>query len=269
MLTVRPATPDDHAAFARLFPRLEVDDETPSPARFEAEMVATTRLAELDGAIAGYTYFQIFGDRGYVRHVVTDAAAVRRGVATALLEAVRAEVRARGLARWCLNVKPENAAARALYERLGMRPAYASRALRLDWAVVDGLPRGGAAGREALPADDLAALEARFGLPAGQLSKHAALPGRALGLAERGARVVGLAAFDPGFPGAYPFDADDLDAARAALEAVRPHARHAHLNLVLEARPRPGGPTGGAVARALLEAGATLRLEILHYEGDV
>jgi N-acetylglutamate synthase-like GNAT family acetyltransferase len=84
--SARPARPDDHAAFERLFPELAVEDPVMGKERFVAELVPSTLIVERDpGEIVGYAYFQIIGDLAYVRHVVTAPEARKSGVGRVLM----------------------------------------------------------------------------------------------------------------------------------------------------------------------------------------
>lgn len=264
MVSVRPATADDYDAFARLFPELRVDDPTPSREKWAAELVPTALVAEVDGAVVGYTWYQLYAAEGIVRHVVVAPPHQGRRLGEALLRAVAALMRARGLSRWALNVKPDNGPALALYRRLGMQPAYESQSLRFDWALVERLPVPAPSfvARPLTPGLDADA-EAHQGLPRGSLATARALPQRVLACVQDGPRVVAAAVFSPTFPGAYPFRADGPAAARALLEALRPHAlpEPPYMQAVIEGQP--------ALARALGDAGAAVRLDILHLEGPV
>jgi hypothetical protein len=53
-LVTRPATARDYVTFTHLFPELEVEDPLPGPEVFEGRMMATTIIAEADGAAVGY-----------------------------------------------------------------------------------------------------------------------------------------------------------------------------------------------------------------------
>jgi ribosomal protein S18 acetylase RimI-like enzyme len=262
-LTLRPGAPSDYEVVAALFEELATGDAFHDRARFASDLVPDLVLAERGGQVVGYLLVQTLARTGYVRHVVSSPAARRQGVGRALLEAARARFAAAGCETWCLNVKPGNVAARALYEALGMRERYASAALRFDWSLVERLPEPSSpvTTRRCEPRDD-AAVEASFSLPARQLASTRALSGRVLVLAED-AGPLGVACFDPAFPGAFPFRARDVAVARALLEACRPHKRPelAHMGVVVEDHPE--------LVTALLDHGAELRLEILHYEGPL
>jgi ribosomal protein S18 acetylase RimI-like enzyme len=138
-LRVRPARPQDYAHFARLMPELATGDRVKEETTFLRELLPTTLIAEPgeNGRVVGYAYYQVMKDVTYVRHIVTSPDARRGGVGRALMAAVAERARAASCAAWCLNVKPENAAAIALYEGFGMKRVHGARALRLDWSVVD------------------------------------------------------------------------------------------------------------------------------------
>lgn len=276
-LRIRPAQPSDHAAFVRLFPELAVEDPVMTAEKFTRELVPTTLMAEAvaagdeqsdeaagatDGSrVVGYAYFQILKDVAYVRHVVTAPEARKTGVGRALMAAIAERARAADCTSWCLNVKRGNTAAIAVYERVGLAPAFATKALRLEWASVDrastDMQDTRMTSRPIDPEDD-AAFETALDLVSGQLATSRALGGRILmGLFE-GETIGGATVFDPTFPGAYPFRATRPDLAFALLRAIRPHARRtdAHVKVVIEGQP--------AIADALLAAGATLVHDIVH-----
>ena len=259
---VRPATPEDYAAFARLFPELEVDDPVPGPAMWASEYAPFAWIAEARGAILGYCYCQEFEDAGYVRNVVVAPSARRRGVGRALMDAVAGGLRARGKRSWRLNVKPDNVAALALYARMGLKPRYSSRSLRFPWRALAALPAGNARVRVPSPARE-AALERLFELPRGQIA-FARDRGRVLleALEAASDRPIGLAVFDPKFPGAFPFRATEVDAVQPLLVAMRGHVMDdEHVNLVAEDDER--------LVQFLIRAGATVREGFLHMYGSL
>lgn len=256
-MLVRPATPDDYPAFAALFPELGVEDTLPSPERFAREMtvlVATTP----SGAVVGYTFFQIYVEECLVRHLVVGPTARRMGAGKALMNAVAARARAAGCVRWALNVKPDNVAARRLYEALGLAPAFESRSLRLNWSLV---PMERADARIVGPEDDARITEA-MALPVGQLADMRS-KGRVLVAIDEDGVTAALAIFDPAFPGAYPFRAARPELAFALLASLRPHARPADtvINVFVEGQP--------AIADGLVAAGAVVKLDVLHMRGTL
>jgi ribosomal protein S18 acetylase RimI-like enzyme len=257
---VRRATRDDYPSFSRLFPELLVDDPIPTLDVWLSRFVPTTWVAVRGAQVLGYCYFQEYQASGYVRNVVVAPGARRAGVGRALMQATADELRSHGKQSWCLNVKPDNLAALALYERMGMRLKYSSRSLRLSWSALPALPKGEAAVRT-LTEDRDATFEALFALPAGQLASARSL-GRSLleAIAAPTLAPLGVAVFDPNFPGAFPFRVTEIQAVRPLLEAMRQQVpSDAYVNLVAEDDDR---------LVALLEnVGASLSHEILHLQG--
>jgi hypothetical protein len=183
------------------------------------------------------------------------------------MAAAATRLRAAGARRWCLNVRPDNEPARRLYESVGMRPSYSAVALRLEWDRADRLPAPGPAGATVragpIPRVDDIAIEATMGLVLGQLADARTRPGRVLRQLRDGTDVVGVAIFDPDFPGAFPFRVRSLALCRTLLAALRPHARPEHdfVNLVIE--------DDEPLAQGLLAEGATERFRFVHYDGAV
>ena len=86
-------------------------------------------VAETGGALAGYAGMQSVLDEGYIDNVAVDPAFRRRGVASALLEALIGEAWRRKLRFLSLEVRAGNAGAIALYaafgfETMGTRKGY-------------------------------------------------------------------------------------------------------------------------------------------------
>ena len=265
-LAHRPASPADYPLFTRLFPELATGDPLPSPARWAAEIAPDTWLFEQDGADVGYLFFERLGGVGYVRHVVVAPERRGHGLGAAMLRAAAAELRAAGCQRWCLNVKPDNLAAIRLYQRLGMRPAYSSVALRFQWSQVERLPPSHVHLKTCpIAADEDAAVEDSFAVPRGQLA--GARGGRVLlrlaDPADPTALGLGFACFNPDFPGAFPFRVQTPGHARPLLTGLRPHARPDLPNMALVAEDDPG------LVAALRGVGAAVHLEIVHYSGPV
>ena len=67
-LVIRPAGSDDYPSFAVLFPELRVNDPVPSVPRFCAEIAPSAIIAERDGCVLGYAFFQLIGETGYIRN---------------------------------------------------------------------------------------------------------------------------------------------------------------------------------------------------------
>lgn len=259
-LTTRPATSDDYDAFTRLFPELEVPDPLPSLERFTAAIVPDALVALDDDRVVGITWARKRGASLHIVYLITDRALRRRGIGVALMHAAAARGRAQGLSRWMLNVKPENLAARALYERCGMKEVMASASMRLAWADVPRLPAS-PPDTTVGPLVDDAAFEDALGLGRGELAASRALPGRVLLGAMHHDERVGVVGFDAAFPGASPFRLRDPIYARAVLEALRPLARPEHTRLFAFVEGDP------ALEAAFAAAGATVALRTLRLEG--
>ncbi|HVR01745.1 MAG TPA: GNAT family N-acetyltransferase [Polyangia bacterium] len=256
-VVIRRASAADYPAFTRLFPQLGVDEPLPGADAWASAYVPFTLIAAEGADVLGYCYTQELDDTGYVRNVVVAPSARRRGVARALMEATAWHLRAQGKAYWRLNVGPRNAAALALYESLGLRTLYASRALRVPWQSATSLPASRAQVHGLPPARD-EELEREFALPRGQLA-HARGVGRLVLAAAPSddARSLGLAVFSPAFPGAFPFRAREDAAVRSLVEAMHTHVPACpHVNLVID--------DDEPLVRLLVAAGAEVRGDFLH-----
>ena len=143
--------------------------------------------------------------------------------------------------------------------------------LRIDWAVVDARPAtpddDRVRARSIAPEED-AHVERAMRLMSGQLHVARTTGDRVFMMLEESAdgappQVVGVAAFDPLFPGAFPFRVTRPELALVLLRALRPYARldHTFIGVVVEDQP--------ALADALLAAGAEVRLETVHMKGSL
>ena len=261
---VRSADRADYEHYVRLVAQLALpaDEPIPPATRWETEWMPATFLVTHRDETVGYGVVRALGDTGHVVHVVTDRAWRGRGVGRAILREAAERLRASGCTRWALNVRPDNAPAIALYERMGMRVAHRSTSLALAWADVARLPRDpiATAARTIEPEHD-PELEASFELPSGRL---AALRARALVLLQLVAPDLpspGIACFDPLFPGAMLFRVRRPALARALLDGMRDHARpeDASVSLFCE--------DDDALVDTLRRAGARTRAETLHMTG--
>lgn len=262
-LTIRAATPDDLPLYLRLLPELGVDDPPPGAERWNRELAPATHVAERDGVVVGLCHWVTLEGGGVVRQLIVDPKARRTGAGRALLGFVAQSLRAAGKARWELNVKPDNHAAIALYESLGFRRASASVALRLHWEQVDTLPVSPPAhARPVQPADD-GALERLFKLSAGQVQGLRQGQRVLLTLIDEAGRPCALAAFNPHYPGAFPFRVTTPVLARALLDAMRPHALPGatFVAVVVE--------DDDALAALLRAHGAEVRTYVDHYTGPL
>jgi GNAT superfamily N-acetyltransferase len=267
-LTVRAATEADYEHFALFFAELGVDDPVLPPDRWLVELCPHTILLGPAGAPVAYGMAMPLDGFGYVHHVVVHSSCRGRGVGRALLSALAVRLRGLGCTRWCLNVKIDNQPALALYERFGFRRMFASTALSLEWDAVGLLPREDAAPEaRVVEAGEDAALEAAFDMPPGRLANARARPGRVLLRLADPARPaeakLGVACFDPAFPGAAPFLVARPSLAAHLLESLRPHARpgDAFLRLMIE--------NDAPLTATLRAAGAKTWLEAYHLRGDI
>jgi hypothetical protein len=184
------------------------------------------------------------------------------------MEAIAAHLRRGGCSRWCLNVKVDNVPAIRLYERCGLVRAHASTSLAFDWACLERLPREATEVevRPVDPAED-AALEAAFNQPPGRFAHLRVLPSRVIlrlvDPAQPDEVRVGVAAFDPTFPGASPFSVARPTLAAPLLAAIRPHASPADTEIKLHVED------DAPLDAALRAAGAAVRLEMLHMRGEI
>ncbi len=262
---IRSATAADYAAFAQLQPELATQDPVPTEAVWRQDYVADALVAERRGKVVGYLIGQTLADTGYVRNVVSARAVRRTGVGRALLLAFRERIVAEGKTSWRLNVKLDNTPAVKLYESFGMKFAWDSMAIRLAWADVTRLPESP---RELqaheVPAEADAEVERALNLPFGLVDSVRTKAGRVLKrLSHPGGKCAGFAAFDPAFPGAYPFAVALPLYARALFEALRPHARKGDPEIQVVA------DGDGGLAELLLKAGGVEKLRFAHFSGSL
>jgi tRNA threonylcarbamoyladenosine biosynthesis protein TsaB len=88
-----------------------------------AQGLSWARVAELDGALAGYLLAWLGEGAGHVGNLAVTPEARRRGVARALLADLFERARASGVTRVTLEVRAANFAAQALYRAHGFRLA--------------------------------------------------------------------------------------------------------------------------------------------------
>ncbi|MEZ4383597.1 MAG: GNAT family N-acetyltransferase [Nannocystaceae bacterium] len=263
---LRDAALGDHGTVVRLFPDLLSGDAPPALERWRERYMPTSRIVEVDGVAAGYLYYEVLDGVGYIRNVVVDPGLRGRGLGRALVTDAGALMRGRGCARWQLNVRPENTPAIELYRSVGLEVVFASVALRLAWELVDRLP---SATRPlevvAAGSDELARIAAAFDLPPGQLEQLAAVPKvhvrRLRDRDDPGALDLGVAAFDVGFPGCFPFRVARPGDVGALLRGLRPLAEHDLVGVVVEG--------DDALAELLIDAGAAVKLRFVHMRGPI
>ncbi len=263
VLTERDATASDHAAFARLFPGLGVPDPLPGPERFAEELVPGTFFLCRGDEVVAYAWVALLEGDAHVRHVVVAEEARGQGVGKQVMAAIARRLRARGILRWRLNVKPDNEPALRLYRSFGMAEQHRSKAMRLPWASVSALPPSPPSAARPVGEGEGPAIEAALGMAKGLVAAMAG-PGDVRHVLTEGERIVGYARFAPTFPGSYPFRPSSPAYARALLESLRPHAlpsQPPYVQIFVEGDP--------ALAAVLHAAGATTVLETLQLAGDV
>ena len=242
---IRPARPTDLAAVAKLSDALGV----------AAPPLRGTLIDERDGDVAGFVRFQSLGAVGYVRQLVT--APRTTDASLPLMLAAANALRAAGVREWHLDVRPESPAI-TIYEQLGMRPAHRSTALRFPWARLPDLP-GEPATALAVASDEDEDVERALDLLGGQLAMARRRPRLVLRqLRDEACAAVGIAALDP--EGARIFRVVRPTLAAPLLAALRPHAIHTDLSLVLE---------DDDLVNLLASHGARVILRLLHYSGLV
>ena len=250
----------------RFLPQLQTPDPLPSPELFRAQFLPRLHMfgPSAGGDPIGCAILDPLEDTVYVRVIVIDEPARGKGAGLALMRAIASRMREQGRSQWCLNVKVDNAAAIALYERVGMRRAYESHALALDWEKVEGLPvtHEFISSGEVLPPHD-AAVERAWALPAGQLAHWRAMQGQHLrGLFDADGQCVGLARANPAHPGMFPFRVRSAASARALIESARPlFDEQKPLGLVIE--------DDELLAAMLLAHGAVRRMHLQHMRGSL
>jgi GNAT superfamily N-acetyltransferase len=263
---IRGARADDYDTFVVLRRELSIDDPTPTPERFASHILPRMLVYERRREVLGFVTYDKLAANGYIRGLAVAPQARRAGIATALMTAAAHQLRARGVTTdWHLNVKADNAPALQLYERFGMKVLYSSVALRFAWANIDRLPSEDSA-VTVRPVADAAVpdIERALGIVDGRL-ELARSRGRGVTLQLRDERLapVGVACFDPSFPGAFPFRVARPTLASLLLDALAPHVRTGDLDLQIIVEH------DDALADTLIAAGAVVRMRLLHLAGPL
>jgi GNAT superfamily N-acetyltransferase len=234
---VRPATRDDHAAFARLAPELRVSDPLPTPEQFAARMMPRTVVlsdGNDGGEVVGYASWQTYGPTAHVVQVVVDPRIRGRGAGRVLMDEVRRRVVGEGSTRWYLNVKQDNAVARRLYERCGLAIEQEGWAVSTRWAELAAAWEGR---RDDVLFTPTAADDGAIAALGVDPERVALLRGRSglvlLALRDRD-QVVAFGAFDPAFPGVYPIRVARAELAGALFDGFRAHAKGDDLSVSVE-----------------------------------
>jgi len=122
---IRPATIEDYDALIELWLAAGSDVEPTRRESREAfarqlELFPDLYLVAVEGSrIIGVVLGSHDGRKGWINRLAVQPDAQRRGVATALVRAVDAAIRADGITIVCALVEVENAASAALFRRLG------------------------------------------------------------------------------------------------------------------------------------------------------
>jgi len=122
---VREFADADEGAVVALWERCGLTRPWNDPHKDVARKRAVQRelflVAELDGAIVGSAMGGYDGHRGWVNYLAVDPAHRGRGLGRALMAEVETRLRELGCPKLNLQVRSDNAAALAFYERLGFR----------------------------------------------------------------------------------------------------------------------------------------------------
>jgi GNAT superfamily N-acetyltransferase len=265
MTRLRCATPEDHPAFARLHHELGVPEAPPSAEVFVQGMLPRVWVAEEEGGeISGYGYYDRYEDIGHIRNLVTGPSWRRRGLGRSLMLEMAGELRRAGLHRWCLNVKPDNDAAIALYQALGLVLRHEVTVLRCQWQALLALPPSPGCEVGIAAPDEDAELEREFGLHRGQIAANRARQERLqLRLRSSEGRPLGYANWVPDHPGAFPLGLCDLAYARALFAAMHARRSAQHPDLMLTTR------VGGGLEALLRGGGAVEVMRVAWMEGPI
>lgn len=270
---IRAARLDDYPHYVDLFPSLGVPEDPPSAADWQAGQMARALIAETPGEGAGarpvgYAFYDLMPGCGYVRNIMVAGDQRRRGYGRALMAAMADIFRAAGCTEWRLNVKRDNHAAVALYQRCGLDVSYPTAGLRLPFALADRLPAPSPTLRvEPLPPEDDRAAERQFAMPAGLLTSLRTRPGDHLLQLMDDSRSpparVGVARFSPGLPGAFPIRVRAPAMVRPLLETFRALTPADVDTLLLTCEDDP------ALIDTLRSHGAELVMEVFHMRGEL
>jgi [ribosomal protein S18]-alanine N-acetyltransferase len=122
-VVVRPAVERDVAAITELeavaFPADPWSRNLVGEGVAGRSPTVTFYVAERAGEVVGHAVISVVGDDAELQRLAAAPEARRAGVATALLDGVRAAAAAQGVARLLLEVREDNTAALAFYDRAG------------------------------------------------------------------------------------------------------------------------------------------------------
>lgn len=129
MLSIRPSTPGDTAALARLISELgyPVDETELSPRLARLTSAHHTLVAELSGEVAGFIglavfpFYELGAPVGYILAFSVGGRHRRQGIGKALLDAAEEHFRAAGVADIRVNSGLHREEAHRFYESRGYR----------------------------------------------------------------------------------------------------------------------------------------------------
>jgi ribosomal-protein-alanine acetyltransferase len=127
-VSIRDAAPDD------LPPILALEQAAPSAAHWSADQYKTriedrsVLLAEQEGKICGFLCAHVVAGEWEIENVVVAKDSRRQGIAAALMQALIGKWQTAEGTALLLEVRESNKAARALYEKCGLRQAGRRRA---------------------------------------------------------------------------------------------------------------------------------------------
>lgn len=191
---IRPATPDDYEAFARLFPELGPEFPVPSVDAWTGGQFANAVVAEVGGAVAGYALGTTFEKLGHLSQLVVSPTYRRGGIGRLLMERVAARFVAMGCNQWQLNVKRGNVAARALYDAMGLRRVGSCAWISLNPDAIRTLPFMPCSVRPIAPAS-FTSLERSFELLPGQLRWSLGQAGMLHEVVDAAGEVIGFGVY--------------------------------------------------------------------------
>lgn len=121
---LRPMRRDDVAVLVPLAAQLFAGDPPWTAGQFESELAGGPAthwyvVAEMDGAIAGYAGLFVPGETADIQILAVAPAYHRRGIGTALLQALLDEAQRRGVRTVLLEVRADNEPALGFYRRHG------------------------------------------------------------------------------------------------------------------------------------------------------
>lgn len=264
---VRDARVEDYPAFCRFFPLLGVPEDTPSPELWREVFMPGALMLEREGEALAYGRYERRAGRGHVTHLVVDPSARRQRMGERMMRAMAERLRRQGHASWGLNVKPDNAAAIALYEGLGLRPEHRSRVLKVTEEVSSRLPRGAKELRlEKVRPEGVAEISRATGIHVGQLEIALARSSDRVFAFRCEGEILGGACVRLAAGAVFPFALAEVSLLGSAVRAISEHPDcRSGMNFSVEHGLEETSP----IAEALEAAGAPVVMEILYMVGEL